>query len=115
MENNTRVTPVESEREPERSTPIPGAVTVAIETRDVTTSSNDASHRADTADAASVQPDAAISHPVPSSELAKSQDAIEDEDDPFKLMGNDSKVAPGAVDDQHDFGERQDMPIDDVR
>jgi len=73
--------------------------------------SNDEALGVDTAGAASAQ----LCHPEPPSEEAKPLHAIEDEDDPFKLMGNDSKVAPGAVDDRPGSSEGQDERINDVQ
>jgi hypothetical protein len=76
---------------PEHST-LPESSSIPLEIRDTQDVSNDGAHD--------------INHPLSPPEVAKSLDAAEDEDDPFKLMGNDSKVAPGAVDNQPGFSER---------
>jgi hypothetical protein len=89
--------------EPKRSaTPISEALSIPIETTDI--SNGEAP--------ASINLDIALPHPVQPPKPAKSLDAVEDELDPFKLMGNDSKVAPGAIDDQH-ASEAQDERMDE--
>jgi hypothetical protein len=50
-------------------------------------------------------------HPVTPSGLVNSSDAVWDEDDPFKLMGNDGKFVPGAVDDQASFEDTSFHPV----
>lgn len=84
---------------------------VPLEIKDEMDDSNNEGLGLDTTDAASAQ----LCHPAPPSEEAKPLRAIEDEDDPFKLMGNDSEVAPGAVDDRPGSSEGQDEQIDDVQ
>ena len=94
--------------EPKRSaTPILEALSMPIETTDI---SNGKARHAD--DTAPINSDVALPHSVQPPEPAKSLGAVEDELDPFKLMGNDSKVAPGGVDDQH-TSETQDNRMDD--
>jgi len=84
---------------------------VPFEIRDGVDNSNDEALDVDTAGAASAQ----FCRPVAPSDEAKPPHAIEDEDDPFKLMGSGSKVAPGAVDDRPGSSEGQDERSNDFQ
>jgi hypothetical protein len=57
---------------------------------------------AETTDVVSPRPAASSARPTLSLAVATSLDAAEAEDDPFKLMGNNSKVAPGAAEAEDD-------------
>jgi hypothetical protein len=72
----------------------PEASSTPYDTMDAMDISNDRAHDTASPRVASVQLDEALSQPI-----QQQANTVEAEDDPFKLMGSDSKVAPGAVDD----------------
>ena len=83
-----------STAEPERL--LAEASSMTHDTTNVMDVSNDGAHDTVSPRAAAVQLD---EESIRQQEEAKPLSAVEAEDDPFKLMRSDSKVAPGAVDD----------------
>jgi hypothetical protein len=103
-------------REAARSTtPIPDASSVPLETMDSMETSNTKAIRADSLPAASIVADTASPGSVISPKVTTFSEAAEKEDDPFRLMGTDSKVAPGPVDSESSSGgsKAEEQPFDD--
>lgn len=86
------------------TTPIPDASSVPLETMDSMETSNTEAIRADSLPAASIVADTASPGSVISPKVTTFSEAAEKEDDPFRLMGTDSKVAPGPVDSESNSG-----------